>query len=502
MKKKQISKLKPVIDVLSPEYKKQIAITESKFEKWDRICAEENPDPLEYYTLLKDPTIYSYAFFRNKDHKPLKMYPYQDLIINDPSKRIVFAAANQIGKSVSLCVKAVHFALHNPGKTVVMVSLTERQSKDLLREIDRLLQTGKLDHDADIGRSHNRTEISFKHYHTRENGERYQLNESRILCVPASTGGLGYAADLVLMDELGFYENGRYIYYQIFQPRTYETKGPIIVFSNPNGQQGIFWELWNDDQFQRYRFCFLDKPGNTEEEYENLRRKLTREEFDSTVNANFTSAEGGFFSLAERKLMQEDRPNFLPAVLASPIFIFFDFAKIKDRTVRVIGSMTGEGETRGVYVHEMMQYQQGTSYKEIVMELVDLIKSVGMTNVVGVGWDNTGIGKGIDDFISGIAEMGITCYPIEFSLQNKSRIYTQFKLLAERNVVGELGIKIPYDDECDKQLSKLRFKRSNRGYLQVHHENENDRDDYHDALAGLVSLVLNPDFVETSFELI
>ncbi|KKK81343.1 hypothetical protein LCGC14_2814400, partial [marine sediment metagenome] len=48
--------------------------------------------------------------------------------------------------------------------------------------------------------------------------------------------------------------------------------------------------------------------------------------------------------------------------------------------------------------------------------------------------------------------------------------------------------------ECDKQLSMLRFKRSKgRGHLQVHHENERDRDDFPDAIAGLCSLIIQPD---------
>ena len=54
-------------------------------------------------------------------------------------------------------------------------------------------------------------------------------------------------------------------------------------------------------------------------------------------------------------------------------------------------------------------------------------------------------------------------------------------------------IKIPYVEQCDKQLSMLRFEKSPRGLLKVHHENEKDRDDFPDALAGLASLIIAPD---------
>jgi hypothetical protein len=113
---------------------------------------------------------------------------------------------------------------------------------------------------------------------------------------------------------------------------------------------------------------------------------------------------------------------------------------------------------------------------------------LGIANIAMVGWDNTGTGRGIEDFVKRVEQLGIQAMPVEFSLENKSRIYTLFKLLAEQH-----RVKIPKNTECDKQLSMLRFARSPRGYLQVHHENERDRDDYPDALAGLCSLIVQPD---------
>ena len=67
---------------------------------------------------------------------------------------------------------------------------------------------------------------------------------------------------------------------------------------------------------------------------------------------------------------------------------------------------------------------------------------------------------------------------------------------------GEDGIKIPYVTECDQQLGKLQFNRSPRGYLQVHHENEKDRDDYPDSIAGLCSLIVQPDNIPVTCTII
>ena len=492
--------------------------TAAKFEAWDvvlekNILEEGTPEEIaEAYSLLQDPTIYAYAFFKDPKYtkKRFKMYYYQDAIINDPHKRVIFAAANQIGKSIALCVKALTFAFHNPGKTVLMTSKTLPQSKDLLRQIKQFLQNSRLDYKYDVGDSETKTEIYFRHFvdeevYDEKLGKTFiqtkELTQSRIICVPATEAALGYAVDLLLPDELPFYENGEYFFKQILQPRTYTTKGQIIVFGNPNGQQGIGWELWNDEEFHRYRFNFLDCPTNTQEEFDRLSKGLTREQIDSTLLAIFTSPEGGFLTLSERKDMQEERSSMLPSVITKPIYIFFDWAKVKDRTVRIIGIpiiKSKEDWADEVYVYEMLEYPSGTSYTKMIDEdLKNLIKDVGLEMIAMVGWDNTGVGRGLEDFIRRIEQLGIMAMPVEFSLENKSRIYTLFKLLAEQR-----RIKVPYVKECDKQLSMLRFQRSPRGHLKVHHENEKDRDDFPDALAGVCSLIIQPENLPISATII
>jgi len=504
-----------LVDGVTPEMEEA---TNRKFEKWDEVLkenwmeSEDEEKVREVYRLLLDPTIYAYAFFRDPRNlnNRFRCYPYQDVILNDSHKRVVFAAANQIGKSITLCIKAITFALLNPGKTVLMTSKTLPQSKDLLRQIRQFLQNSRLDYKYDVGDSETKTEIYFKHFEEIEVYDEKldktftklkELPQSRIICVPATEAALGYAVDLALEDELFFYEDGEHFHKQILQPRTYTTKGQIIVFSNPNGQQGIGWELWNDDYFHRYRFTFLDCPTNTQEEFDILCRNLTREQIDSTLLAIFTSPEGGFLTVDERRDMQEQRASMLPSVVTSQVYIFFDWAKSKDRTVRVIGipKKIGSGDwADSVYVYEMKEYPSETPYTEIIDEdLKNLIKEIGPRNVAMVGWDNTGVGRGLEDFTKRVEQLGIMAMPVEFSLENKSRIYTLFKLLAEQR-----RVKVPYVKECDKQMSMLRFNRSPRGHLQVHHENERDRDDFPDAIAGLCSLIVQPENPPVSAEII
>jgi hypothetical protein len=220
---------------------------------------------------------------------------------------------------------------------------------------------------------------------------------------------------------------------------------------------------------------------------------LSKEEFDSTMDAVFTSAEGGFLSYDERKAMQEQRANSLPGMTTEQLYVFFDWGKSMDRTVRAVGYLVEDDRGRqGVCVLELKEYPSGESYSSIIDDLYELIRLFG-DRIFMVGWDNTGVGRGIEDFIKVVAGLGIQTMPVEFSLENKSRLYTMFKFLAERNVRREYGVKIPFINECDKQLASLVFKKTSRGYLMVHHDNERDRDDYPDAIVGLCSLMIVPE---------
>lgn len=497
----ELIQLKPVID--SSVVRDDVTVR-AKFAVWDK-AVEENwlaTHPARAAKLLSDPSIYAYAFFRDKDGQPVRVYSYQDAILNDTSNRVIFAAARQIGKSFMLRIKALHFALMNPGTTTILVSKTLPQAKDLLLGIKEMLYFSPLDSKSIMGEAENKTELYFRHFDTVD-GEVVEMRQSRIICVPATDAARGYSSDLLLIDELAFYDDSRYFYFQVALPTTYRTRGRIVCFSNPNGQTGAFWELWNDPQFARYRFTFLDCPGNTQEMYDKEILALTREERESSLDVVFTSAAGSFLSQREREAIQEQRANMIPTVITEPLYIFFDFAKARDRTLRAIGvPVQGTDNLVGVNVHEMFEYDQGTPYDSIIADLHLLIQEVGPDNVAMIGWDNTGVGGGIEDFIKKVGELGIICTPVKFDLETKSRNYTLFKLLVERTVAGRTGIKIPFTVEGNKQLSTLVMKKSANNKLMVHHADERDRDDYPDAIVGLCSLIVQPSRIPVTISVI
>jgi hypothetical protein len=253
----------------------------------------------------------------------------------------------------------------------------------------------------------------------------------------------------------------------------------------------------------------LDKPGNTQEEFDRLCSGLSREEIDSTLLAIFTDAEGSFLTHEERASLFEKRPNQLPIATEKGLSFFFDFAKVHDHTVRICAEEIGDiTSPTGIYVHEIKEYPLGTSYTDIVSDFEQVVSTYPQGKVTRVGWDNTGVGAGIDDFMRRVEGRGVQCIPVKFSLENKSRMYTVFKMLVERNMRKDefgnrrVGISLPWMQKADNEFATLRFKRSAGGHLQVHHLNERDLDDIPDAIAGVCGLLVHPDNFPSSVSIV
>ena len=490
------------LDGITAEHTAQ---TNAKFQKWEDFVQKGGLNDEKYLNemseLLKDPTIYIYAFFRNQDGSKLRVYPYQDILLNATHKRIQITSSNQVGKSFYLALKHIVYALQNPGSTSLILSRSMFQAKDLMYKIRDLFKLSVLDYKTTIGEIDTKTELTIKHY----DFEGKELKESRIVVAPASETALGVSADLLSADEYPYWEADlKYMYYQVLQPRTYHTKGAIQLIGNPNGMENFYYELWLGDEFHKYRTTFLDCPANTKQEFDKLCETMPQAQIDSTLLGKFTAGSGTYFTFEEINSMLVHKTNALPppGMLKQPLYMFLDLAKINDRTVRFIGYKTENG---GVNVLETYQYPEKTPYNEIIDDLRNLIIDYGANKFHALGFDATGVGTAVEDFLKPLGNLGVSVQPLKFTLQGKTRMYTTLKLLVEKNLKHEntdFGIEIPHSNDAKSQFSKLMFKRTSGGQLMIHHATESDRDDYTDCAAGLCYLILNPETIPPSFSFI
>lgn len=461
---------------------------ESKFQQFDDLKSIKSDYTLKLKLAesFKDPTIWAYGTLFDKQNNRLKLWYYQDKIVNDKNRFIHVTAANQTGKSWAICIKAAHHALFVPNSSVMVISKSEQQATYILDEIKWLLRRGRIDCEEFVGEVENRTELHIKGIN---NGV------SVIRCFPPTTTALGFPATLLLSDEGSFWEKISDLtpieyYDQVLEPRTNMTKswkhpfltmGQIVFITNPNGQQGIAWRNFNQDsRFNNYQYCWLANPNNSLEDYNEAKKRLPSYRFASIYAAEYLNADGGFITLAQYELFSSwSHPLVIP--VGSILYLGGDFAgedvKSKNRDFNVLYGVVQDGlKVRVVYVRE---WPSGTKRKEIYDEIKRLRDS-GVT-IAKFCYDKVGVGDSVKNDL--IEQNILNEYQIEsltYSLQNKSEIYINFQGLFEKGMIEGRDIH-----KLREQILALQVEQPEGSvHLKIHHKTEGIRDDQPDALAN------------------
>ncbi len=470
-----------------------------KFEMWDYVLRngllEQND--INALKLLKDLTIYSYAFLRDDNGQPFKMTAYQDAIAScahkpfeamSENRFVLFRASNQTGKSKMLVSNAIYLTQNMDNINVIMISKSLPQSQFLLATIRHTLNNSVFGGTwrEDVGETANTTQLTF----SRNNGK--VIN--RIICAPAGEGTLGYPVHYMFLDEADFYEDAKKFFWKVALPRTNFTKGQIVVFSNPNPDiartDSLLWDLYCGTLFKRkFHFKFLDAPWNTQDEYDMVRKSSPSYIFASTHDGDFPIDSGGFFTQLEiNDMMMRDWKNELP-IVDRPIYIGLDVAKVRDRTVLTLGTLHENKEDKklsDLHVRYMCHFPLKMDYDLVVDKVANIVDYYTKNHhgVARLGFDATGVGNAIGDMLR---SKGIFAQPITFSIQSKSKMYANFKILAEQR-----RIKVVYDEDCKNQLSNLIFARTTSGQLSIKHSKEDVHDDFPDSLCCLIDVSVVP----------
>src|SRR3990167_667722 len=181
-----------------------------KLERLGRVVDEKKISELMF-----DPSLWAFMYLRDKQNRPLILRYFQDRLINDKNRFVFCVAANQIGKSWAICIKALHHALHVNNASVIIVSRSEEQAIKLLDEIKWFMRRSTYNFETIKYEVDNRTELHIK-------GTKGGVSLIKVL--PPTESVLGYPATLLLLDEVSFWEKGVKLYQQVLEPRTNEMK--------------------------------------------------------------------------------------------------------------------------------------------------------------------------------------------------------------------------------------------------------------------------------------
>ena len=152
--------------------------------------------------------------------------PWQRKALRSDSKRQLYLASRQSGKSSVAGIKALHTAICQPGSLVLLVSPSLPQSQEIFRKC--------LTAYRDLGRPEGTAG---------ESALRLEMeNDSRIISLPGSEKtNVGYTASLVIIDEAARMPAALV---EAMLPTVSASGGALVALTTPAGARGWFYELW------------------------------------------------------------------------------------------------------------------------------------------------------------------------------------------------------------------------------------------------------------------
>lgn len=149
--------------------------------------------------------------------------PWQEQVLRYTGKRLIMCCCRQSGKSLMSAILSLHVALYRDGSLILILSPTLRQSSELFRTVNGLVQ--QVDPPPKKIED-NRLSFTFR-------------NGSRIVSLPSREGTIRvYAAPhMIICDEASRIDDSVYF---AARPMVSTNNGTILLLSTPNGKTGFF----------------------------------------------------------------------------------------------------------------------------------------------------------------------------------------------------------------------------------------------------------------------
>lgn len=417
--------------------------------------------------MREDASLFAYALFRNPNLTKLRLFDYQDLIINDKSKYISVAISRQSGKSTLAIIRALHHIFYHDNSTVLLVSKTKDQSMELITKLRQWINSSpakEMFEELQTG-ADNRREFYLKN-HDKD-------THSRIISVPATDAARGYSADLVIADEIAFWTDATEVFNEALLPTVTYTNGTIMMLSTPKGRIGVFAESFKKENiWSCYQFTWRVCPVHTLESMALKKEQVGEFAFNQEYEASFVDDQAAYFRYKEVNDAIDDTLT-LGGVTGHQLVAGVDFGKINDPSVITLAYIDNPKEhpdAHRVRVFDVIEFKLGTPYKDVVKSIQRLYKQ---HNIRKIFYDQTGVGEGPGEFMH---DLGLPIEGIKFSLQSKMNMFSNLKLLFEKR-----QIHIPRLTKMLDELYAFQYEYTQGDNIKLGHP-EGGHDDYVDSL--------------------
>ncbi|MGP8068633.1 MAG: terminase large subunit domain-containing protein [Candidatus Bathyarchaeia archaeon] len=381
--------------------------------------------------------------------------PYQAELLTDASKRIVVVFPRQSGKTTTLAIRMIHFALTNPNTTSLIVAPGLRQSMIVMDRIQEQILHISPQRRRERFRQIKRTTISFK-------------NGSTLVALPCSADRLrGYTANLLVADEISFFADDQTVFYNILFPMLQTTDGTLIASSTPWGKDSVFYSFTQDSTFKVHRITIdavINAGLTTRKFIEEMERRTPAERYRREYLAEFVDDELSYFP--QKLITQCIDSNLTPLTddwtknIKAKIgryFVGVDFGKHNDHSAIAIVQL----DQGIVKLTGMVRFPLETPYASVigyVKIICDKLNRVEKTLC-----DQTGVGEYIVEDMKQ-ARIRSTIEGITLTLPSKQEMLSHMKQLMQTK-----GLALYYDADLIAEINVETFELTKTGQIQFNH---------------------------------
>ena len=392
-------------------------------------------------------------------------YAYQARLLMDKSKRVVACMGRQTGKTMTIAMKAIHFADMNPKVTVLITAPSLRQSMIMFDRIVTFVYASPRLRNKLARVTH--TLVCFD-------------NGSRIIALPCSEHRLrGYSANMIICDEASWVSEK--VITQVLFPMLTTTQGYAVFLSTPWDKNHFFYRAFTNPNYSVHKVKSEECPLVTKEFLEEMRQNMTRDEYLMEYEAEFVEALNSYLPQALIRgcveLAQTHGVELEPTIEADffsgEYYAGVDFGKLQDYSV--VAVIKRENEIlKLIYLYE---FPLDTPYTQVIGHLVRANEKFHGFN--GVLVDQTGVGEPV---LEEMHNQGLSRVEgVKFTVQTKEDMMTSLKIAMEQN-----RLAIPYHHRLCQQLNEQQYTYAKNGHLQFSHP-QNSHDDMTWALALAVA---------------
>ncbi len=218
---------------------------------------------------------------------------HQTRVLQSAANRAILNCTRQWGKSTVCAIKALHRALHSPGKDIVIACPSQRQSAEFLNKTGTFLQILGIPRKGD-GRNRHSLKLP---------------NESRIIALPGQIQQTvrGFSAlSLLIIDEAAQVTDTLYL---ALRPMLAVGRGDLWLLSTPYGKRGFFYRAWTEggDLWKRFTVPATECPRISPEFLQEEREAGGARYFGQEYLCEFHSTDDALFDENLIRLMLCDQ---------------------------------------------------------------------------------------------------------------------------------------------------------------------------------------------------